>query len=169
MSTFQIIKAPSPILSSYCTEVTKINNENEIKKRKELADKMLRTMQKSGGIGLAAPQVGILERMFVIHIQGDDKNEIPGYNSTCDPLCIINPRIIELSKEKINLPEGCLSVQEVGNQIMIIRPKYLTMEYFDCNGKEQSLKADGWLARCIQHELDHLNGILFIQHLLRYL
>ncbi|CAD6996549.1 unnamed protein product [Ceratitis capitata] len=92
----------------------------------------------------------------------DVESGLAGHESTGE-FCMINPEIIELSDEQIILKEGCLSIPEQNYEIR--RPKYLTVKYKDLNNEGQMLKAGGWLARCIQHEIDHLNGILYIRHL----
>nr|CAH7762795.1 unnamed protein product [Callosobruchus chinensis] len=111
---------------------------------------MFETMYYAEGLGLAAVQVGVLKRIFIMDVQ-------PG------KFCMINPEITELSGEQVILKEGCLSIPEQSHEIK--RPKYLTVKYKNLNNEEQTLKASGWLARCIQHELDHLNGILYVRHL----
>lgn len=130
------------ILRKKSREVTKIND-----KILTLLDDMIDTMYEEDGIGLAAPQVGILKRLVVIEI-GDE-----------NVYKMINPRIIKSSGEQID-QEGCLSVPEIkGN---VIRPKNVTAVYTDENGEEVTLEAEDLLARCICHEIDHLNGVLFI-------
>lgn len=130
------------ILRKKSREVTKIND-----KILTLLDDMIDTMYEEDGIGLAAPQVGILKRLVVIEI-GDE-----------NVYKMINPRIIKSSGEQID-QEGCLSVPEIkGN---VIRPKNVTAIYTDENGEEVTLEAEDLLARCICHEIDHLNGVLFI-------
>ncbi|WP_326909274.1 peptide deformylase [Sedimentibacter sp. MB31-C6] len=116
-------------------------------KIKILLDDMVDTMYENDGVGLAAPQIGILKRMVVIDV-GDG-----------NVYKIINPKIIETSGEQID-QEGCLSVPEVKKNIK--RPKNVTVVYTDENGKEVTLKGQDLLARCICHEIDHLDGILFI-------
>ena len=118
-------------------------------------DDMLETMYVAPGIGLAAVQVGILKRLVVIDIsKGEEEKK---------PLFLINPQIIHQSKKTSVYEEGCLSLP--GQFAEIERPAECTIKYIDYNGKEKDLKADGLLATCIQHEVDHLNGILFIDYL----
>ncbi|QKX03099.1 peptide deformylase [Wolbachia endosymbiont of Litomosoides sigmodontis] len=158
MPKLSIIIAPDKRLTTCANEVTDINN-----KIKELVNNMFETMYDAEGLGLAAVQVGVPKRVFVVDIQLEDIEDRPaGYEST-GKFCMINPEITELSDEPVFLKEGCLSIPEQSHEIR--RPKYLTVKYKDLNNKEQTLKASGWLARCIQHELDHLNGILYIRHL----
>ena len=114
-------------------------------------NEMIETMIVKKGIGLAAPQVGVLKRLFVCQIQ--DK----------EPLIFINPEIIFTSTEICTYEEGCLSIP--GIYADVIRPENITVQAFNVNGKPFTLDAEGFLARVIQHENDHLNGKLFIEHL----
>ncbi|NUY39304.1 peptide deformylase [Wolbachia endosymbiont of Litomosoides brasiliensis] len=158
MPKLSIIIAPDERLITYASKVTDIND-----KIKELVNNMFETMYDAEGLGLAAVQVGVLKRVFVVDVQLEDiKGRPAGYEST-GKFCMINPEITGLSDEQVILKEGCLSIPEQSHEIR--RPKYLTVKYKDLNNEEQTLKASGWLARCIQHELDHLNGILYIRHL----
>ncbi|WP_065094805.1 MULTISPECIES: peptide deformylase [unclassified Wolbachia] len=158
MSILPIVIAPDERLITRASEVTDIND-----KIKELVNDMFETMYDAEGLGLAAVQVGVLKRVFVMDIQLEIiENEPVGYEST-GKFYMINPEITELSDEQVILKEGCLSIPEQSYEIK--RPKYLTVKYKDLDNEEQTLKASGWLARCIQHELDHLNGILYIRHL----
>ncbi len=158
MSILPIVIAPDERLITRASEVTDIND-----KIKELVNDMFETMYDAEGLGLAAVQVGVLKRIFVMDIQLETiENEPAGYGST-GKFYMINPEITELSDEQVILKEGGLSIPEQSHEIK--RPKYLTVKYKDLDNEEQTLKASGWLARCIQHELDHLNGILYIRHL----
>ena len=130
------------ILRKKSKEVTVIDN-----KIKTLLDDMLDTMYENDGVGLAAPQVGILKRVVTIDV--DDENIFR----------MINPKITKSSGEQID-QEGCLSVPELKGDVN--RPMNVTAVYTDENGKEVTLEAEGMLARCICHEIDHLDGILFI-------
>ena len=121
----------------------------------KLMDEMLDTMYEAPGIGLAAIQVGILKRIVVIDItKGEDKK---------NPLYLINPEIVHRSKETSVYEEGCLSLP--GQFAEIERPAECHLKYIDYHGKEKTLKATGLLSTCIQHEVDHLNGVLFIDYL----
>ncbi len=158
MPKLPIVIAPDERLTTRASEVTDIND-----KIKELVNDMFETMYDAEGLGLAAAQVGVLKRIFVMDVQPEKAEEGPvGYESI-GKFYMINPEITELSDEQIILTEGCLSIPEQSHEIK--RPKYLTVKYKNLNNEEQTLKASGWLARCIQHELDHLNGILYIRHL----
>jgi len=112
-------------------------------------------MYAAPGIGLAAVQVGILKRLVVIDISKTEEKK--------QPIFLINPQIIRQSKKTSVYEEGCLSLP--GQFAEIERPAECTLKYIDYNGKEKELKADGLLATCVQHEVDHLNGILFIDYL----
>ena len=146
----KILTEPDPILRKKCEPLEKVDAET-----KKLMDDMLETMYAAPGIGLAAVQVGILKRLVVIDIsKGEEEKK---------PIFLINPQIINQSKKTSVYEEGCLSLP--GQFAEIERPAECTLKYIDYNGKEKELKADGLLATCIQHEVDHLNGILFIDYL----
>lgn len=157
MSRLPIVIAPDERLITRASEIQEIND-----KVKELVNDMFETVEHADGFGLAAVQVGVLKRVFVTCIPSEYQDEQQGYQST-GSFCMINPEITELSDELVILAEGCLSIPEQRYEIK--RPKYLTVKYKNLNNEEKVLKANGWLARCIQHELDHLNGILYIRHL----
>ena len=116
---------------------------------------MFETMYNAPGIGLAAVQVGVLKRLIVIDISKENEKR--------NPLCLINPVITKKSTITSTYEEGCLSIP--GHFAEIERPADCEVEYVDDQGKKKSLKADGLLATCIQHEVDHLDGILFIDYL----
>ncbi len=145
-----ILIEPDPILRKICKPLEKV--DDSIKK---LMQEMLETMYAAPGIGLAAVQVGILKRLVVIDISKDKENR--------EPLFFINPEILHKSKKTSVYEEGCLSLP--GQFAEIERPAECTLKYVDLNGKQKELKAEGLLATCIQHEVDHLNGILFIDYL----
>ena len=146
----KILTEPDPILRKKCEPLEKVDSDT-----KKLMDDMLETMYAAPGIGLAAVQVGILKRLVVIDIsKGEEKKK---------PIFLINPQIIHKSEKTSVYEEGCLSLP--GQFAEIERPAKCTIKYIDYNGKEKDLKADGLLATCIQHEVDHLNGILFIDYL----
>ncbi len=146
----KILIEPDPILRKKCEPLEKV--DKEIKK---LMDDMLETMYAAPGIGLAAIQVGILKRLVVIDISKSEEKK--------NPIFLINPQIIHKSKKTSVYEEGCLSLP--GQFAEIERPAECTLKYVDYDGREKELKADGLLATCIQHEVDHLNGILFIDYL----
>ena len=146
----KILIEPAPILRKKCEPLEKVNDET-----RKLMDEMLETMYEAPGIGLAAVQIGILKKLIVIDIsKGEEKK---------NPLFLVNPKIVHQSKETSIYEEGCLSLP--GQFAEIERPAECTVNYVDYNGKEKELKANGLLATCVQHEIDHLNGILFIDYL----
>ena len=146
----KILTEPDLILRKKCEPLEKVDTET-----KKLMDDMLETMYAAPGIGLAAIQVGILKRLVVIDIsKGEEEKK---------PMFLINPKITHQSKKTSIYEEGCLSLP--GQFAEIERPAECTLKYIDYNGKEKELKADGLLATCVQHEVDHLNGILFIDYL----
>ena len=146
----KILTEPDPILRKKCEPLEKVDTDT-----KKLMDDMLETMYVAPGIGLAAVQVGILKRLVVIDISKAEEKK--------NPIFLINPQIIHQSKKTSVYEEGCLSLP--GQFAEIERPAECTIKYIDYNGKEKDLKANGLLATCIQHEVDHLNGILFIDYL----
>lgn len=128
----------------------------------QLINNMFETMYNADGVGLAAPQVGELVRVFVADADAmvDDTDEAaPKYG----PLAMINPEIVKEDDQQIELEEGCLSIPGVTASVK--RPDKITVQYLDRNFNKQELIADGWLSRVIQHEKDHLDGILFFDYL----
>ena len=150
MSQRKIVIEPDPILRKKSKTIEKVDDELRI-----LLDDMLETMYAAPGIGLAAVQIGILKRLIVIDIskEKDKKN----------PLFLINPEIISKSKNTSTYEEGCLSLP--GHFAEIERPAECQIKYIDYEGKKKEIKVTGLLSTCIQHEVDHLNGILFIDYL----
>ena len=150
MSQRKIVIEPDPILRKKSEMLEKVDDE-----LRALLDDMLETMYDAPGIGLAAVQIGILKRLIVLDISKDKEKK--------NPLFLINPEIISLSKKTSVHEEGCLSLP--GYFAEIERPAECQIKFIDYNGKEKELKANGLLATCIQHEVDHLNGVLFIDYL----
>jgi peptide deformylase len=150
MSQKKIVIEPDPILRKKSETLEKVDNELRV-----LLDDMLETMYAAPGIGLAAVQIGILKRLIVIDISKDKEKK--------NPLFFINPEIISTSNKTSIYEEGCLSLP--GHFAEIERPAECKIKFVDYNGQERELKANGLLATCIQHEVDHLNGILFIDYL----
>ena len=150
MTVKEIITVPDEILKKVSKPIEKIGiNE------KKLIDNLFDTMYNSNGIGLAAVQIGILKRILVIDVSTkDEKNQ---------PIVLVNPVIKNLSNEKSIYEEGCLSIPETF--IEIERPKICEVEYIDRKGSKKILKCDGLLSTCIQHEINHLDGKLIIDHL----
>ncbi len=150
MSQRKIVIEPDPILRKKSESLEKVDDELRV-----LLDDMLETMYAAPGIGLAAVQVGILKRLIVIDISKDKEKK--------NPIFLINPEIISRSKKTSIYEEGCLSLP--GHFAEIERPAECLIKFIDYNGKEKELRANGLLSTCIQHEIDHLNGILFIDYL----
>ena len=150
MAKKQILIIPDPLLRKVSEPVNSVNTEI-----KNLMDDMLETMYAAPGIGLAAVQIGVLKRIIVIDLskEGEKKN----------PLFIVNPEITFKSNELISYEEGCLSIPNQFAEVK--RPSSCKVNFLDYNGKKKEIDADGLLATCIQHEVDHLDGILFIDYL----
>ena len=150
MSSKEIITVPDEILKKISDPVEKIGiNE------KKLINDLFETMYVSNGIGLAAVQIGILKRILVVDVSTkDEKNQ---------PIVLINPVIKNLSDDTSVYEEGCLSIPETF--IEIERPKICEVEYIDEKGSKKNLECDGLLSTCIQHEINHLDGKLIIDHL----
>ncbi|SKA74705.1 peptide deformylase [Desulfobaculum bizertense] len=147
----EIVTYPDPVLAQTAEEITELTPE-----LKQLAEDMVETMYEGDGIGLAAPQVGESCRLVVIDITGPEKRE--------ELRILVNPCIT--SKEgEVDSEEGCLSV--VGYRGKVKRAEKVTVDATDLEGKPVHIEADGLLAICLQHELDHLDGVLFIDHLSR--
>ncbi len=150
MAVKPILTEPNKILRQISKPVERVTTIEQ-----KLMDDMLDTMYAANGIGLAAIQIGIPKRIIVIDLSKDDKKKDPRY--------FVNPIIKNQNPKKATYEEGCLSVP---NQFAEIdRPSQCDIEYLDYNGKKRILHADGLLATCIQHEMDHLEGILFIDYL----
>ena len=150
MTVKTIITEPNKLLRQISKSVDRVGEDEQ-----RLMDDMLETMYAANGIGLAAIQIGIPKRIIVMDISKDDNKK--------EPLYFVNPIIKNKDISKSTYEEGCLSVP---NQFAEIdRPKKCDIEYLDYNGEKKILKAEGLLATCIQHEMDHLEGILFIDYL----
>jgi peptide deformylase len=150
MTIRKILTEPNKLLRQISESVEKVGQEE-----KRLMDDMLETMYGAPGIGLAAIQIGVPKRIIVMDISRDENEKEPRY--------FVNPVIKNKNEERSIYEEGCLSVPDQFAEIE--RPNSCEVEYLDYNGKKQLLKADGLLATCIQHEMDHLEGILFIDYL----
>tara|TARA_B110000037_G_scaffold126126_1_gene143647 strand:+ start:346 stop:864 length:519 start_codon:yes stop_codon:yes gene_type:complete len=150
MSVKKILTEPNKLLRQVSKSVQKVGDDERV-----LMDDMLDTMYDAPGIGLAAIQIGVPKRIIVMDISRDENKKEPRY--------FVNPVIKNRNEEKAKYEEGCLSVP--GQFAEIERPNACEVEYLDYDGKKQLLKADGLLATCIQHEMDHLEGILFIDYL----
>lgn len=147
MAVLEVLIYPEENLAKVCAPVEKIDDELNA-----FIDDMFDTMYEHEGIGLAAPQVNVLSRVITIDIEGDKQNQ----------LVLINPEIIASSGET-GIEEGCLSIP--GCRALVPRKEKLTVKALNRKGEEFTLEADGLLAICIQHEIDHLNGVLFVDHI----
>lgn len=150
MAQIPIIVAPDPRLKAKAEPVAKVDGEVA-----RLMDDMLETMYAAPGIGLAAPQIGVARRVLVIDLAKDGEER--------QPLRIANPEFLWLSDEDRSYEEGCLSVPE--HYAEVTRPAALRLRYLDHQNEIRELDAEGLLATVIQHEMDHLDGVLFIDHL----
>lgn len=155
MAIMPIVIAPDERLKQVSKPVEKVTDEI-----RELLNDMVDTMYYSRGIGLAAVQVGIHLRAIVVDIHWDDRDD-----ATRKPLKFINPEIVELSEEENTYKEGCLSFPDQYSDV--VRPKKIRVKYLNEDGEEKTIDADGLLATCLQHEIDHINGITFVDHVSR--
>ena len=150
MAIKEIVTVPDEILKKISDPIEKVGiNE------KKLIDDLFHTMYNSKGIGLAAVQIGILKRVLVVDVSNKDEKK--------QPIALINPVIKNLSDETSVYEEGCLSIPETF--IEIERPKICEVEYINEKGQKKNLKCDGLLSTCVQHEINHLDGKLIIDHL----
>ena len=150
MTIKPIITVPNEVLKKISDPI-----ENVSESEKKLVNDLFETMYNSNGIGLAAVQVGILKRILVIDVSTKEEKK--------NPLCFINPVIKKISDETSVYEEGCLSIPDTF--IEIERPKICEVEYIDLDGKLKNIKCDGLLSTCLQHEINHLDGKLIIDHL----
>ena len=148
----KLVYAPDPILKKESAPLPQVDEHH-----RELIREMYEVMYSSNGVGLAAPQIGLNLRIFVLDAgsREDEKK----------PITIINPKILSLGEEIVSYEEGCLSFPE--HFAEIDRPEKIDIEFLDENNNKKSLKFVGFESRIIQHEIDHLNGILFVDHLSR--
>lgn len=142
----KVVRIGDPVLRQKAVRVEQFGES-----LKQILDEMVVLMKKKSGVGLAAPQVGIPERFFVVQVPGEQ------------PIAFVNPEILETSLETADFTEGCLSVPGVWGDIS--RPASVRIQAMNAEGKVFRLDADGYLARIIQHEYDHLNGVLFVDRL----
>lgn len=150
MTIRPIITIPDPVLREICPPIETVDDSV-----RALADDMLETMYDAPGIGLAASQIGVLQRIFVLDCAKEDAPK--------EPMVFINPEIVWSSEDLSVYQEGCLSIPEYFEDVE--RPAEVAVKFLNRDGIEQEIKADGLLATCIQHEFDHLNGKLFIDYI----
>jgi len=151
MALIPIICIPDPVLRQVATPVPEVTDGV-----RQLLDDMAETMYDAPGIGLAAPQINISERLIVMDCGPDEAPELHK---------MINPEIVGRSDETAVLEEGCLSIPK--QTADVTRPAHVDVRYIDIDGAEQMIRCEGLLAACVQHEIDHLNGVLFIDHISR--
>lgn len=140
----KIVLSPDPLLNQVCEPCDPLKD----KSLKRLSKQMANMMYKNNGVGLAAPQVGVLKRMVVVDCDWDEDQR--------DPIVLINPEIVERKGEPVTDGEGCLSIP--GITIPITRSPWVRVRYLDLNGEIWEIESDGLLGRCLQHEIDHLDG-----------
>ena len=150
MQKKKIIIEPDPILRQASEPLEKVDHE-----LRKLMDDMLETMYSAPGIGLAAVQIGLLKRLIVIDVSKNEEKK--------NPLFLVNPEITFKSNHTSIYEEGCLSLP--GHFAEVERPAECHLNFIDYHGKKKNLKTEGLLATCVQHEIDHLNGVLFIDHI----
>lgn len=150
MALLPILVAPDPFLKLKAKPVETVDDA-----LRRLMDDMLETMYAAPGIGLAAPQIGASKRLLVIDIAKEDEPK--------SPICMVNPELTWLSDEENTYEEGCLSVPE--HYADVVRPAKIRVRYIDRDNEIREMAAEGLLATVIQHEMDHLDGILFVDHL----
>lgn len=164
MTILPLVIAPDPRLKQVSAPVAVVDDEI-----RALVDDMFDTMYASNGIGLAAVQVGVHKRILVMDIEAGEKKEKDENGKITlkpvKPLTFINPEIVDESDELNVYEEGCLSFP--GQYAEVTRPKTVRIKYLDYNGRPQELFADELMATCVQHEMDHLNGIVFVEHISR--
>ena len=149
-AALQILHYPAPQLRRRAEPVDEIDASVQA-----VAARMIALMREANGLGLAAPQVGVLKRVIVVDITKKDEAR--------RPYCLVNPELLWVSDEAISNEEGCLSLPE--HYAEVVRPAAIRVRYLDREGEVRELDAEGLLATCIQHEMDHLEGILFVDHL----
>ena len=151
MAVRPVIKMPDPMLRRISHKVTIFNNDLQI-----LVDEMIETMRQEPGVGLAAPQVNISSQLIVVEYPLDDQVE----DAKPELFVVVNPGLTKTTDEIIIGNEGCLSVPDLVGEVE--RYTSVTVNGLDRHGKKQKIYATGWLARIFQHEIDHLNGIMFV-------
>ena len=150
MAVREIIKLPDPMLRQASKPVTRVTEET-----RRIMDDMLDTMYDAPGIGLAAIQIRVPQRLVVIDLAREGEGK--------QPIFLVNPEVIWESEEQSDYEEGCLSIPEFFE--MVSRPKEVKVRFLDRDGEAREVHCSGVLATCVQHEIDHLNGVLFIDYL----
>jgi len=158
MALLPIYETPDPMLRQISTPVEKVDDE-----LRALISDMFETMYAAPGIGLAAVQVGVPKRFLVMDLQEPEDPDDPDSKAVKEPRVFINPEILESSDHEVPYTEGCLSVPDQYAEVM--RPDRIRARWLDEHGEKHEQWLDGLLAVCLQHEMDHLEGVLFIDHL----
>jgi peptide deformylase len=159
MGILSLVLSPDPRLKQKSARVAKVDDSI-----RQLLRDMLETMYEHNGVGLAAVQVGVHKRVMVVDVAYGGKRK-KGEEQPRNPLCIVNPEIVWESEDDAPYDEGCLSFP--GEYAEVVRPARIKLKYLDENGEIRHLEADGLLATCIQHEMDHLDGVTFVDHISR--
>lgn len=156
MAILPIVLYNDPVLREKATVI-----ESDSKKLQRLIDDMFETMYEASGVGLAAPQIGESIRLFVVDadVMVEDDEDAKKYG----PLVFINPEIVSKGSESVDFEEGCLSLPDLREKVT--RPDKITVKFLDRKFVEHEMSFDGWMSRVFQHELDHLDGILFFDYL----
>jgi peptide deformylase len=149
MAIREIVKTPDPVLRRKAHKITTFDKDLQV-----LIDDMVETMREAPGVGLAAPQVGVSERLIVVEY-GDDEDE----NVPKKLYAVANPEIVQASEEIVEGVEACLSIPQIAGEVE--RHEKIIVKGYNRHGKPVKIKLEGWLARIFQHEIDHLDGILF--------
>ncbi len=155
MALRNIITLPDPRLRLVSAPVSAVDDGI-----RALMDDMLETMYAAPGVGLAAIQIGVQKRVIVLDVAKREEEQ-----AAPRPICLVNPEIFWASEERATAQEGCLSIPEIYEDVE--RPARVRARYLDHDGRAQEIEAEGILATCLQHEIDHLNGVLFIDHISR--
>jgi peptide deformylase len=154
MSLRTIVTLPDPVLRRKARTVTRFDKSIQV-----LIDEMIETMREAPGVGLAAPQVGILDRLIVVEYYENEKAEEAEDVTKKKVWVVLNPEIVKTSEEKVMGVEGCLSVPNLVGEVE--RHEAVQIKGLNRHGQPMRIKAQGWLARIFQHEIDHLNGVVF--------
>jgi len=170
MAVLPLVYALNPLLKKISKPVEKVDDD-----LRKFMDDMLHTMYAEQGLGLASVQVGVLKRVLVMdvdyepeehHHHHHDHGSCGGVHvKNTNPLYFVNPEILEKSEELSSYNEGCLSFPDARAEV--VRPQEVRVKFLDYHGKEQVMNLDGILATCVQHEIDHLNGVTFVDHISR--
>lgn len=166
MTVLPLVYSPNSLLKKISKPVEKVDDE-----LRKLMDDMVQTMYIEEGLGLAAVQVGHLKRVLVMDVDYEHEEHHHHDHGSCggihvkntNPRYFVNPEILEISEELSSYNEGCLSFP--GARAEVTRPQEVRVKFLDYHGKEQVVNLDGIMATCMQHEIDHLNGITFVDHI----